>query len=163
MLEVLKSQMRLGVEYIQIREKDLSARELFEFTQAVVAARQTSKTKILVNTRSDIAKVTGADGVHLPASAARITMPGLLVSRSCHTLCDVRNAEADFVTFSPVFASPGKGTPVGIDQLREACRLGVPVFALGGITRENANQCTEAGAVGIAGIRLFLEPPSSPG
>jgi thiamine-phosphate pyrophosphorylase len=156
LFKLLNAEMEEEVEYIQIREKDLSARELFEFTRALVAARGQRPTKILVNTRADIAAAAGADGVHLPATAARLSLPGLLVGRSCHTLREIRDADADYVTFSPVFASPGKGNPVGLDQLREASCLGLPVFALGGITWENAGQCIDAGAAGIAGIRLFL-------
>ena len=157
LFKLLNARMASGVEYIQIREKDLSARELFEFTRALVGARGQRRTKILVNTRADIAAAAGADGVHLPASAARLSMPGLLIGRSCHTLREIRNANADYVTFSPVFASPGKGDPVGLDQLREASQLGLPVFALGGITWENAGECMNAGATGVAGIRLFLD------
>jgi thiamine-phosphate pyrophosphorylase len=156
LLELLNAQMGRGVEYIQIREKDLSARELFEFARTVVASRGERRTKILVNTRADVAACAGADGVHLPADAARLSLPGLLVGRSCHTVDEIRNANADYVTFGPVFASPGKGDPVGLDQLREASRLAVPVFALGGVTWENAGECVKAGVAGIAGIRLFL-------
>jgi thiamine-phosphate pyrophosphorylase len=81
----------------------------------------------------------------------------LLVARSCHTEEDVHRAAADFVTFSPIFESPGKGKPVGLDELRRVCKMGVPVFALGGITRDNAPECIAAGAAGVAGIRLFME------
>jgi thiamine-phosphate pyrophosphorylase len=73
-------------------------------------------------------------------------------------LDEVRNAKADFVTFGPVFGSPGKGDPQGIAALKAACRLGVTVFALGGVTWENAEECIAAGAVGVAGIRLFQDP-----
>lgn len=142
---------------IQIREKHLEIRELFELTRAVVSARGSAPARILVNTRSDVALAAGADGVHLPASAPRQTLPGLLVGRSCHTLEEVARSGADFVTFGPVFASAGKGTPVGVPQLQAACALGVPVYALGGISRENASECFAAGAAGIAGIRMFQE------
>ncbi len=141
---------------VQIREKDLSARELFEFSSAVVQTRGSAAVKILVNERADIAAATGADGVHLPSYAPFETLPGLLIGRSCHTLEDVKNAQADFVTFSPVFQSPGKRNGIGIAVLKQACGLGVPVFALGGITAENMAECQQAGAVGIAAIRLFM-------
>lgn len=148
--------MALGVDYIQIREKDLPARELFAFVCAVVDRRAVSSSKILVNERSDIAKAAGADGVHLPSLSPVSTLPGLIVARSCHTVEEIRNANADFVTFSPIFSTPGKGQPVGLDALRAACRQGKPVFALGGVTPQNARSCIQAGAVGVAGIRLFL-------
>jgi thiamine-phosphate pyrophosphorylase len=162
LLEVVRDQMHLGVDYIQIREKDLSARELFEFTLAVLECRAENRnhlpTKILVNSRLDIALATGADGVHLPAQAPLEVLPGLIVARSCHTLQEVAAAKADFVTFGPVFETPGKGTAVGLDQLRRACVMGKPVYALGGVNWDNAAACREAGAIGIAGIRLFQDP-----
>jgi thiamine-phosphate pyrophosphorylase len=81
-----------------------------------------------------------------------------LVARSCHSVEEVHAAGADFVTFGPVFASPGKGRPVGLEALAEACRAGVPVYALGGVNWDNAEACVKAGATGIAGIRLFQAP-----
>lgn len=162
LLEVVRDQMHLGVDYIQIREKDLSARELFEFTLAVLECRAENSnhlpTKILVNSRMDIALATGADGVHLPARAPIEVLPGLIIARSCHTLQEVAAAQADFVTFGPVFESPGKSTSVGLEQLRRACGMGKTVYALGGVNWDNAAACREAGAAGIAGIRLFQEP-----
>ncbi len=163
LLEVIRDQMHFGVDYVQIREKDVSARELFEFTLAVLEVRAYETravlpAKVLVNSRADVAAATGADGVHLPAYAPQETLPGLLIARSCHTLEEVHSAHADIVTFGPVFASPGKGPAVGLDLLRHACSLGKSVFALGGVNWDNASECMEAGAVGIAGIRLFQEP-----
>lgn len=162
LLEVIRDQMHLGVDYIQIREKDITARELFEFTLAALECRAEDRnhlpTKILVNSRADVAMATGADGVHFPANAPVETLPGLLVAKSCHTLEEVKEAKADLVTFGPVFESPGKGAPLGLEQLKKACQLGKPVYALGGITWENAADCLQAGAIGIAGIRLFQEP-----
>ncbi len=163
LLEVIRDQMHLGVDYIQIREKDLEARELFEFTLAVLEAREEDlhkllPTKILINSRADIALAAGADGVHLPASAPRETLPGLLVARSCHTLLEVHEANADFVTFGPIFDTPHKGKGQGLDLLQAACQFGKPIFSLGGVTWENAASCMAAGAEGIAGIRLFQQP-----
>jgi len=163
LLEVIRDQMHLGVDFIQIREKDITARELFEFTLAVLEVRDNEvrvplPAKILVNSRADVALATGADGVHLPADAPRQTLPGLMVVRSCHTLDEIRATTADFVTFGPIFDSPGKGNPMGLEALGAACRLGKPVFALGGIDWDNAAECMHAGAEGIAGIRLFQDP-----
>src|SRR5689334_25019827 len=121
--------MSAGVDYLQIREKDLSARELYDFTLSVIAARRGSATRILVNSRADVAVAARADGVHLPADAPLVSLPGLIVARSCHTQEEVRNAQADFVVFGPVFASPGKGEPVGLKKLKAACRNKKPVFA----------------------------------
>jgi len=163
LLEIIRDQMHLGVDLIQIREKDLSARELFEFTLAVLEVRANEKIahtppKILVNTRADIARITGADGIHLPAAAPLETLPGLYVARSCHTLEEVKQSAADLVTFGPVFESPGKGPAIGLTAFAEACRLRKNVYALGGVNWENAAECMHAGAEGIAGIRLFQCP-----
>jgi thiamine-phosphate pyrophosphorylase len=163
LLDVIRDQMHLGVDFIQIREKDLSAREVFEFTLAVLEVRANEiaakmRPKILVNTRADVAKVTGADGVHLPAAAPSETLPGLFIARSCHTLEQVNASHADLVTFGPVFDSPGKGPATGLAALAKACRLRKNVYALGGVNWENAAQCMHAGAEGIAGIRLFQSP-----
>jgi thiamine-phosphate pyrophosphorylase len=163
LLDVIRDQMHLGVDFIQIREKDLSAREIFEFTLAVLEVRANEVTghahpRILVNTRADVAKITGADGVHLPAGAPRETLPGLFIGRSCHTLEDVKASHADLVTFGPVFDSPGKGPATGLVALAKACQLRKNVYALGGVNWENAAECMHAGAEGIAGIRLFQSP-----
>jgi thiamine-phosphate pyrophosphorylase len=163
LLEIIRDQMRLLVDYIQIREKDITARQLFEFTLAVLEVRNNEfrkrvPAKILLNSRADVAFATGADGVHLPSAAPIETLPGLLVARSCHSVEEILAFRADFVTFGPVFDSPGKGPPVGLDALRATCRAGTPVFALGGVTWENAADCIEAGAAGVAGIRLFQDP-----
>ncbi len=164
LLEVIRDQMHLGVDFIQIREKDISARELFEFTLTVLEVRQIGghhplPTKILLNGRSDVALATGADGVHLPADAPHECLPGLLVARSCHTLDEVKKSKADFITFSPVFDTPSKGPAAGLASLKAACQVAAkPVFALGGVNWENAADCIAAGAAGIAGIRLFQDP-----
>lgn len=163
LLEIIRDQMHLGVDFIQIREKDITARELFEFTLAVLEVRDNEMRKhvppkILVNSRADVALATRADGVHLPADAPQQTLPGLIVARSCHALEEIRRAHANLVTFGPVFHSPGKQPPVGLDALKAACQLGKPVFALGGVNWDNAADCMHVGAEGIAGIRLFQEP-----
>jgi len=163
LLEVIRDQMHLGVDFIQIREKDISARELFEFTLAVLEVRDREvrnqlPAKILVNSRADVALATGADGVHLPSDAPQQTLPGLLVARSCHTLAEVKSTNASFVTFGPVFESPGKAGITGLDALKAACHLGKSVYALGGVDWDNAADCMHAGAEGVAGIRLFQDP-----
>jgi thiamine-phosphate pyrophosphorylase len=178
---------RARVDYIQLREKDLSARELEMLARdALTAVRNSTplgtenrelRTRLLINSRTDVALAAGADGVHLRAedvapnevrhvlevSAHRPPATGhFLVAASCHTAADVFRAEsekADFAVFAPVFEKRGAaGTPAaGLAALREACQAKIPVLALGGITLENAASCLNAGAAGIAGIRLFQE------
>ena len=137
LIEVIRDQLHLGVDYIQIREKDLTARQLFEFTLAVMEVRAAENrthmpAKILLNTRADVAAAAGADGVHLTAAAPSSTLPNLLVARSCHTLEEVSAAKADFLVFGPVFQGHNGQPPTGLDLLRSACALHPHVFALGG-------------------------------
>jgi thiamine-phosphate pyrophosphorylase len=168
-----------GVDYIQLREKDLSTRELEILArEAVDLIRERSpSTRLLINSRTDVALSTGADGVHLradditPGDARRIvevtahrrlTTTRFLIAASCHTVADVLRAEsggADFAVFGPVFGKSGalETEPTGLVALNNAGKAKIPVFALGGITTENAASCLKAGAAGVAGIRLFQE------
>lgn len=149
------------VGMIQVREKDLEARDLLDLVRAVMEIARGSSTKVLVNDRLDVALAADADGVHLPANGLPIASVRPLIRLlgvSTHGLDDVRNAEtagADFVVFGPVFDTPGK-TPVGVNRLRAvAAATKLPVLAIGGIHPDNIAQVLEAGAAGIAGIRLF--------
>jgi len=153
------------VEMIQLREKHLSARELLDLTRRALRLAAGSASKILVNTRLDIALSSGAGGVHLPSGSVapsrwrKITPEGFLIGVSCHTIVDLREASsdgADFAVYGPVFASPGKGPPIGIEGLTEGVRASrLPVYALGGITQKNTATCLLAGAAGVAAISWF--------
>lgn len=159
------------ISLVQIREKSLSARVLYELATRAVAITRGSATRLLVNDRFDVARAAGADGVHLttrslPAKVVRsICGDDFLIGVSTHSLETALNARAegaDFVVFGPVFETPSKriyGEPQGLDTLREvtSALAGFPVIAIGGINRENADECFRAGASGIAAIRLFNE------
>ena len=157
-----------GLEWIQIREKNLSARDLFDLTQQVLNLPNPHGSKILVNTRVDVALAAGAAGAHLPAGSPAPSVwralrpPGFLIGVSCHTVDEVRTAEdqgADYAVFGPVFAPRSKSTtlePCGIAGLVQAVRaVRIPVLALGGITASNTVDCVQTGAAGIAAISLY--------
>lgn len=166
LLALIERNARLGVQWIQIREKDLDARSLSVLVEQAV--RRAAGARILVNSRADVALACGAAGLHLPAdspppSAWRpICPPGFLIGVSCHSPEEVLDAArhgADYALFSPVFRPLSKqdARPVhGLDGLRRVCSAaGIPVLALGGVTAENARSCVEAGAAGVAGITMF--------
>jgi thiamine-phosphate pyrophosphorylase len=167
-----------GIDLIQLREKDLSAAALADLARNILKAmhRAGGSARLLINSRLDIALAVAADGVHLTSSADELTpaqvrrlyadanLPAPLVTVSCHTLAEVvqaRDGHADGILFAPVFEKtlPGQTSipGQGLERLRIACAAAapIPVYALGGVTLDNASACVEAGAAGIAGIRLF--------
>lgn len=175
LLERIGWAAQCGVDFIQLREKDLCGRELEALARKAVGAIGAvgHKTRLLINSRTDIALAVGAGGVHLrskdvsPPDLRRLwriagieSEPTLAVS--CHTRQEVIAAQsdgADFAVFAPVFEKKDTTrTPgVGLEALHAACQQDIPVVALGGISLENANSCLDAGAKGIAGIRIFQE------
>ena len=165
---------RAGVDWIQLREKDLPGRALAELLREALR-RVPAGCRILLNDRLDVACALGAGGVHLGRESLSVedarrlargrgATQDFLVGASTHSLAAALSAEkagADYLVFGPVYATPSKaqyGPPQGIERLREVCHaVSLPVLAIGGITVENARACLEAGAAGIAAIRLFEE------
>ena len=170
-LQVIESAVRSGVSLIQIREKQITARLLFELTTKAVGIRKNSATKILVNDRADVALAANADGVHLTSKSVsaqiiRQSFPqNFIIGVSTHTLEEVLKCQADgadFVTFGPVFRTPEKekyGVPQGIEKLAEVVETvkDFPIIALGGINEENLSEVFRVGASGVAAIRLLNE------
>lgn len=154
---------------VQIRERDLSARDLLSVIDAVAAAETASNTIMLINDRADVAACAGA-GVHLTTRSLgadvvrRAFGPSMPIGVSTHSLAEAQEAEqkgADFVVFGPVFETESKkvyGPPVGTAALGEvAARVSIPVLALGGINLSNYRETLDCGAAGIAGISLFAK------
>lgn len=166
-----------GVEWIQIRERDLSARELVEAARKAVAAakRAHGRGRVIVNDRLDVALAADAAGIHLGGGSVPAenvvewlregnAPKDFLVGVSCHAISEAIAAEkagASYVFFGPVYETPSKkdfGAPQGIHKLIEVCKsVRIPVLAIGGITEKNAGECIRAGAAGIAAIRMFQQ------
>ena len=182
LLHAIARAARCGVDFIQLREKDLSPRALESLAVAALAAIAGTKTQLLINSRIDVAIAAGVNGVHLTAAAGELTAgdarsifhkTGITrpcIGVSCHTSEEVASVEAhgaDFALFAPVFEKDGTQQSAGLDRLAQACKrpgaaaARMPVLALGGVTAENAAQCLAAGADGIAGIRLFQQASDS--
>ena len=178
-VDLLKQAGRLastGVSFFQLREKDLLASELAALARAVLDVLALSSTKLLINSRPDVAIAVRAHGVHLQSNPDELTasqihqlyalaaLPAPIVTVSCHTVEDVVRQWTQPLTailFGPVFEKAVAGEPVndgtGLPLLRQACEAAasIPVLALGGVTAANLSLCLAAGAQGVAGIRLF--------
>jgi thiamine-phosphate pyrophosphorylase len=163
---------RAGADLVQIRERRLDDRVLLDLVRLAIQATSGTRTRVVVNDRSDIALAGGADGVHLrersmAASRVRVVVPdSFLVGRSVHSLSAAREAEADggcdYLVFGTVFHSlskPDGHGAAGVDALAEVCRaVRLPVLAIGGITEARVADVARAGAAGIAAISLFADP-----
>ena len=187
LLETIQGAIAAGIDWIQIREKDLAAPKLLVLVKRAVLARESPigcaqssgpdsrRTRLIVNDRLDVALAAGADGVHLGRESLPLrevvrwarggnVLPEFLIGASCHTLAEAREAEdagASYVVFGPVFDTPSKrafGPPTGIAQLSAVCAaVGMPVLAIGGVNAQNVAECVRAGAAGIAAIRIFQD------
>ncbi len=163
-----------GVRAVQLREKDLSGGELHSLAVTLREVTRRTEARLFINDRADIALGVGADGIHctesgLPVGLVRRLCPDALVGASSHSLAraiEAGTAGADFVLFGPVFPTPSKakyGEPQGLDALSVVARgVGVPVFAIGGITPENAHLCLERGAAGVGVVSAILSARDVP-
>jgi thiamine-phosphate pyrophosphorylase len=159
-----------GVDFIQVREKDLPDRELYALVRKIVGMARGTGCRVLVNGRADIALAAGAGGVHLPSSGLGVadvrgwSPEGFLVGVSVHSLAEIRKATAggaDYILAGHLFPTPSKegmGPSLGLGFLARACAAtSLPVFGLGGMKPERLGPVMDAGARGIAGIRLFQD------
>ena len=167
-LGTLEKVLKKGVKMVQLREKDLKGRELYDLALKVRDLTKKYDALLLINERFDIAKAVEADGVHLPErsfppSVVKRLFPDMIVGFSAHSLEGALYAErerADFITFGPVFktSSHPEAKPVGLMKLKEvASKVGLPVYALGGVTWEKIKVCYKNNAYGVAGITIFID------
>lgn len=169
-IRLFESAVSAHIPLIQIREKKLSAKLLFELAGRAAGITKGSGTKLLINGRSDVAYMSGADGVHLPSDSVPIKAiresfgKEFTIGASVHSFAEARIAEAagaDFVTFGPVFNTPSKekfGEPQGLGNLKEVTQnLSIPVIAIGGVDDANYESVMHNGAAGFAAIRFLQD------
>ena len=170
LIDVVAAAVRGGARAVQLRENDLSGRELVDLGRTLAALCRRQRVPLLVNDRVDVAVAIGAAGVHLPvrsfapSEVRTLLRPDALIGCSTHSLAEARRAEqagADFVVVGPVFATPSKvafGPALGLDTLATITRtLSIPAIAIGGIDRDTAAAARAAGASGVAAIRAIME------
>jgi thiamine-phosphate pyrophosphorylase len=172
-LETIEELLQAGVKMIQLREKDLSAAELYPLAKDLRSLTHRYSSLLLINDRIDLALAVGADGVHLGNHSLSIKVTRkilgseFLIGASTHSATEIELAHqqgADFVTYGPIYFTPSKaayGNPVGIQSLQNVCtNASIPVYALGGIKGDNATETLAAGAYGLAMISALLSAPS---
>lgn len=175
LLDLIKAAVDARIDMIQIREKRMTARTLYELACRAVEITAHTQTALLINDRADIAKSVGADGVHLttesmqPEIIRRIFGQEFLIGSSTHNLVEALAAKdggADFIVFGPVFETPSKKNfeAAGLTVLEKVARAvdPLPVLAIGGIDAERIESVLRAGAKGFAGIRIFEEAEKLP-
>jgi len=171
-VSVIQQVSQAGCTAIQIREKNLTARQLVSLAEQAKQRCSDSNTSILINDRIDVMLASRADGVHLtsqgiaPGAARALCGANKIIARSTHSIDEIKEAEkqgCDFVLFGPIFPTPSKikyGSPQGLKKLSlAAAATTLPVFAVGGIDLQNTEQCLEHGARGVAVISAILKAP----
>ena len=170
LVTVVAQALDAGLPAVQLRDKDLPGRTLFDLAERLRVATRRTGALLFVNDRVDVARAVGADGVQLgtstlPVDVARSLLPpGVLVGESTHSVDEVRATRADFVVFGPVYDTPSKrpyGPPQGLERLtRVAATVRLPVIAIGGITPDRVREVLAAGARGIAVISGIIAAES---
>ena len=169
LVPILQRVLTATAPAIQLRERDLSTRDLVTLAREVQALTSSRRTQLLVNDRIDVALALDGVGVHLrsnslPVSAARQLLGSRrLVGISVHTIDEAVQAEsqgADYIVFGPIYETPSKqmfGPPLGIHTLEKVCRLiRIPIIGIGGVTAARAREMRRAGAFGAAVITAIL-------
>ena len=172
--DVVSELLDVGVNAIQLREKDLDDTELIQLAQPITELCRNYKAKLFINTSTRIAREVGAAGVHLPANAESVEMVKARTDNKLYVGCSVHSLDAaqkretegaDFVTYSPIYptaSKPGYGPVVGVKCLGEVAEaVKMPVFALGGITSDRVDECVAAGAFGVAVMSGVMSPANA--
>jgi len=169
--ETVQMALSGGVDAVQLRERDMSARELYDLAVKLRAITLEAGAALIVNQRLDVALAVGADGVHLgwrslnPRDVRKLAGEKFLIGISCHDEPQIHaagEAHADYALLGPVFRTPSKEGlvyPIELDSLKKLVSVAkIPVIAVGGITPENAAQVMETGVAGLAAISALIDP-----
>jgi len=166
LIRVISEACKAGVKAVQVREKNISAKELLKLSKKIRTITNKTKARLLINDRYDIALLADADGLHTPEKGInplQLKNNKLIIGRSVHSLISAVEAEKlgfDYIIFGPVFRTPAKikyGSPQGIKNLKQVCgTVKIPVFAVGGINPLRSKKCINAGAHGVAVIREIM-------
>jgi thiamine-phosphate pyrophosphorylase len=171
LVETVRMALAGGVDAVQLRERDMSDRELYDLAVKLRAITREAGAALIVNQRLDVALAVGADGVHLgwrslsAAEVRKIAGEKLLIGISCHDGPQIHSAEearANYALVGPVFHTPSKEglvKPIGFASLKSlVSEAGIPILAIGGITPENAAQVMATGVAGLAAISALIGP-----
>jgi thiamine-phosphate pyrophosphorylase len=175
LINIIENACKAGLKAVQLREKDLSSRDLLQLAKQIRNITKRFNSKLLINDRLDIALLSKADGLHSPENGTPLKYSRqfgkhLLIGRSVHSLNGALDAEKecyDYIIFGPVYRTASKtayGKPKGISELKKVCEaVKVPVFAVGGITPERASRCVGAGSHGVAVIGSVMKSANPKG
>ena len=169
LVPLLQQVLRAAVPIVQLRERDLSAKELVTLAREVQVVTAVHKSHLLINDRIDIALALEGVGVHLRSNSLSVSVARQLLGAqrllgiSVHTVeeaIQVESQGADYIVLGPIYETPSKkmfGPPLGIHTLEKACRLvRIPIFGIGGVTAVRAHEMRRAGAFGVAVITAIL-------
>ena len=169
LVPLLQQVLAAGATAIQLRERDLSARELVTLAREVQVLTASYRSQLLINDRIDVALALEGVGVHLrsnslsPSVARRLLGPERLMGISVHSVEEAVQAEsqgADYIVIGPIYETPSKqmfGPPLGVQTLEKACGLiRIPIIGIGGVIAERAREMRRAGAFGVAVITAIL-------
>ncbi|MCG3776205.1 MAG: Thiamine-phosphate synthase [Nitrospira sp.] len=169
LVPLLQRVLAVGVSMIQLRERDLSARELVTLAREVQAVTASARSQLLINDRIDVALALEGVGVHLRSNSLPVPVARQLLGAqrllgiSVHAVEEAVRAEsqgADYIVLGPIYETPSKqmfGPPLGIHTLEKACSLvRIPIIGIGGVTAARAREMRRAGAFGAAVITAIL-------
>jgi thiamine-phosphate pyrophosphorylase len=169
--ETVRMALAGGVDAVQLRERDMSARALYDLALKLRAITREAGAALIVNQRLDVALAVGADGVHLgwrslnPADVRKLAGEKFLIGISCHDGPQIHSAEetpANYALLGPVFHTPSKEGlvyTIGLRPLKNLVSAAkIPILAVGGITPENAAQVMQTGVAGLAAISALIDP-----